>query len=397
MEFQSIAFLGLSLNQLDYIQAAKNLGYNIIGFDSDTNAPCHNLCNVSFPIRIDNHKLIIKELVKAENLIGCISEQTDNALLSIGIVNSTFNLLGPSHEIVENIKNKSLQRQKCKTLNIKQPDFVFCNTSDEFSKLVFKFLDKYKNIVVKPFEGQSSIGVKSISNYEFNAHELVNLYNDLSLTSGSKNFLIEEFVNGDDISIEGLVFQSKIHILAICHKTKCQSNPMVDKTLKVFAYNLTNHKLEFQLAKKLVQGFGLDNSFFHIEAKKKSSLSLIEWTPRGCGSRLSSVLLSRLYKKNIPVIRVSMFLKNYEFPKFSKPKDIGLLYFFDKDIASIEVLHSNIRRHIQEYDLDINFKNLSYNSKKIILDGRSRLGNIIAIGSKVKIKNLYEELMQINL
>ena len=110
--------------------------------------------------------------------------------------------------------------------------------------------------------------------------------------------------------------KSKIHILAICHKTKCQSNPMVDKTLKVFAYHLTNHKLEFQLAKKLVQGFGLDNSFFHIEAKKKSTLSLIEWTPRGCGSRLSSVLLSRLYKKNIPVIRVSMFLKNYEFPKF---------------------------------------------------------------------------------
>ena len=109
MHPQSIIFLGLGLNQLEYIQAAKNQGYHLIGFDGNLNAECRNLCDVSFTEKINNYETIINILKNFDNIIGCVSEQTDNGLITVGKINSFFDLCGPSLETVRLIKDKSLQ------------------------------------------------------------------------------------------------------------------------------------------------------------------------------------------------------------------------------------------------------------------------------------------------
>ena len=395
MKFESIAYLGLGLNQLEYIQAAKDLGYYIIGFDGDKNAVCKNLCDVSYRIRIDNHPKIVDELKAYENLIGCVSEQTDNALMSVGVVNSVFNLLGPSLELVKSIKQKFHQRLRCRELKVNQPDFIFYDLRQDFSAVAEKFVKKYQNLVIKPCEGQSSIGVISIAREALLNCNSADLFHDLSETSGTNSFLIEEFVNGSDISIEGFVYKSKITVLAICHKTKFENNPMVDKALIVAPYEVNKHKLEYQLTDQLVKGFDLNNGFFHIEAKKiGNSLSLIEWTPRGCGARLSSILLSKMYDENIPRIRVGMLKNNYQLPKLRYPENVGLLQFFESEITDLESLHTNIKKYVTRYILCLDYfdiKNVLI-KKNPILDGRSRPGNIIAIGTKETIQSLSTQL-----
>ena len=163
MQFQSVAFLGLGLNQIEYVQAAKNLGYYIIGFDGDENAVCKNLCDESYNIKIDNHQDIVEILKNYKNLTGCISEQTDNALMSIGVVNSTFNLSGPSLNVVKSIKDKLYQRIKCRELGVEQPNFCFYKSKQNFFSVAKTFITQYQNMVIKPCEGQSSIGVISVS------------------------------------------------------------------------------------------------------------------------------------------------------------------------------------------------------------------------------------------
>jgi hypothetical protein len=392
MSTSSIVFLGLGHNQLDYLQAAKNCGFHIIGFDKNKNAICRNLCDDSFVISIENHKEIIRVLEKYNSLKGCISEQTDTGLLSVGKINSHFNLNGPSFKKMTSIKNKLLQRIRSKKLNINQPDFITYNSKDFFYNNTNKnFIDKYKKLVIKPCEGQSGVGVISISNYELLNCKQDILFNNLSKISGAKNFLIEELVVGDDISIEGFVYQKKVYILAVCIKTKFEVNPMVDRVLKVFPYEKKKHRLERELAMKIVNGFKLNYSFFHIEAKKNSnSLSLIEWSPRGCGSRLTSILLSKLYKLDIPMIRIGMFMKNYRIPLFKKYKNIGLLQFFNYDIHNLDLLHSNISKYTIEYVLQINKKKIS----EKIMDARDRSWNIIAISSVNKINYLSNYLSE---
>jgi hypothetical protein len=397
MNVPSIVFIGLGYNQLDYIQAAKNCGFHIIGFDSNINATSRNLCDDSFKIKIDDHKEIIRVLKKYNNLKGCVSEQTDNGLLSVGRINSYFNLNGPSFKQMKSIKDKSLQRLQSKTLNISQPDFITYNSENFFHNKANKiFINKYKKLIIKPFEGQSSIGVISISRNELLNCKSDILFNNLSKISGCKNFLIEEFVFGDDISIEGFVYQSKVYILAVCIKTKFEVNPMVDRILKVFPYEKKKHRLERELAVKIVNGFKLNYSFFHIEAKKNSnSLSLIEWSPRGCGSRLSSILLSKLYKLDVPMIRIGMLMKNYRVPTFKNHKNVGLLQFFNYDVFNFDLLHSNISKYTNEYILQINQKNgFKKNLKDALIDGRDRHWNIIAIAKTNKINCLSNYLSE---
>ena len=166
MNFESIIFLGLGFNQLEYIQAAKNLGYHIIGFDGDKNAVCKNICDVTYCIRIDEHLKIADQLKVHKNLVGCVSEQTDSALRTVGVINSMFNLSGPTQDVVKFIKNKSYQRIKCRELKINQPNFISYNVKQNFLKEVGPFIKHYKKFVIKPVEGQSSIGVTPISREE---------------------------------------------------------------------------------------------------------------------------------------------------------------------------------------------------------------------------------------
>jgi hypothetical protein len=398
VEFKSIVCLGLGFNQLEYVQAAKNFGYHIIGFDGDENAVCRNLCDESYSIRIDNYSEIVEMLGKYENLIGCISEQTDNALLTVGAVNSTFNLPGPSLDLVHAIKDKSYQRIKCEKLGIEQPDFCLYESKQNFLRVAETFINQYKNIVIKPCEGQSSIAVRSFSRealLECNSEEL---FKNLTEISGAKKFLVEEFVTGDDISIEGFVSQSQVYVLAVSHKTKFENNPMVDRVLKVIPYGEHEHKPEHELACKLVRGFSLDNSFFHIEAKKNGdSLSLIEWTVRGCGARLSSVLLSKMYDENMAAIRIGMLRDNYELPALECFDNIGLLQFFDHQNIQMKSLHSGIEKYTKNYVLHINNSSSSdfLGEHSQLLDGRSRPSNIIAVGANEIIESLLTHMSTI--
>lgn len=397
MNRPSIVFLGLGHNQLDYLLAAKNYGFYIIGFDKNNNAICKNLCDDSYEISIDYHKKIIQILKKYNSIKGCISEQTDSGLLSVGKINSYFNLKGPSFKKMKSIKNKSLQRIRSKILNINQPDFITYNSKDYFyNNANINFINKYKKLVIKPYEGQSSVGVLSISNVELLNCKQDILFNNLYKITGAKNFLIEEFVGGDDISIEGFVYKTKIYILAICIKTKFKANPMVDRVLKVFPFEEKKHKLEKELVVKIVNGFKLNYSFFHIEAKKNlDSLSLIEWSPRGCGSRLSSILLSKLYKLDIPMIRIGMLMKNYKVPTFKNYKNIGLLQFFDYNIFNLNLLHSKISKYTNEYILQISQKKVFKKKlKKNLLDGKKRGCNIIALSKANKINCLSNYLIE---
>ena len=391
MKPRSVVCLGLGLNQLEYVQAAKNMGYHIVGFDSDENAICRNLCDDSYSVRIDSYSEIVEILIRYENLVGCISEQTDNALLSVGAVNSAYDLWGPSLDLVQAIKNKFNQRVKCKKLGVEQPGFCLYQLEQDFLSVAEAFIRQFKNVVIKPTEGQSSIAVRAFSKKMILESDSVELFKNLVEVSGARQFLIEEFVSGDDISIEGFVHQSQIHILAISHKTKYAKNPMVDNILQVIPYREAEHVPEYELASKLVRGFSLNNSFFHIEAKKNGdSLSLIEWTPRGCGARLSSILLSKMYNRDMAAIRVGMLRDNYEPPVLKSVDNIGLLQFFDHKNTHIDALHSGIEKYTKNYVLHVNdsCSRDFLGGHSQLLDGRSRPSNIIAVGNKEIIESL---------
>ena len=85
-----IVFLGLGINQIEFIEAAKSLGYKIIGFDRREPSYCREICDHYYQVAI-NKKYAVQEIVSNfTNIIGCISEQTDTALETVGFIITAF-------------------------------------------------------------------------------------------------------------------------------------------------------------------------------------------------------------------------------------------------------------------------------------------------------------------
>lgn len=158
-----IVFLGLGINQIEFIEAAKSLGYKIIGFDRREPSYCHEICDHYYKVEISK-KYAVQEIVSNfTNIIGCISEQTDTALETVGFINSKLGLCGPTQFLTSIIRNKYLQRKSAESFGIAQPKFLLHKNRPEF---LTEFENEFFNVdevVIKPVVGQSSIG---LFNYE---------------------------------------------------------------------------------------------------------------------------------------------------------------------------------------------------------------------------------------
>ena len=119
----------------------------------------------------------------------------------------------------------------------------------------------------KPVVGQSSIG---LFNYEVkNIIEALNKGIDpvLAIKKEFGEVLVEEKLNGKDISIDGFVSNGFISIAIVCEKIKNRKNLFVDQILIGSGINNKKYPNELNFVERLIGTHKLNNSFFHIELK----------------------------------------------------------------------------------------------------------------------------------
>ena len=382
-----IVFLGLGINQIEFIEAAKSLGYKIIGFDRREPSYCREICDHYYKVAI-NKKYAVQEIVSNfTNIIGCISEQTDTALETVGFINSKLGLCGPTQFLTSIIRNKYLQRKSAESFGIAQPKFLLHKNRPEF---LTEFENEFFNVdevVIKPVVGQSSIG---LFNYEVkNIIEALNKGIDPFLTI-KKEFgevLVEEKLNGKDISIDGFVSNGFISIAIVCEKIKNRKNLFVDQILIGSGINNKKYPNELNFVERLIATHKLNNSYFHNELKKcEDEIKLIEWTCRGGGSGLSSTLVSNMLGLDYPKIRIQL-LESDKTLKL-KPNDdvIGTMMFFDDYSRPNNEKLAALKNKAQYWQYS-NIEKILQCDLTGIRDGRDRKSKLIACFSKKRVKS----------
>ncbi|MCX6579975.1 MAG: ATP-grasp domain-containing protein [Candidatus Aminicenantes bacterium] len=135
---------------------------------------------------------------------------------------------------------------------------------------------------------------KRFSRFSFR-HYLENiLVNDTNI---EQLFLLEEFIEGDEYSVEGICTKEEVLVIGICQKRGLHIengirsegvnfSPILDKSREIFLKDM---------AKSAVKAVGMMNTAFHIELrwdKNKNKPRVIEINPR-----LPGGLLCRLHKE----------------------------------------------------------------------------------------------------
>ncbi len=285
---ENIMVLGAGALQLPLIEKVKLRGFNPVVMSLNPEEPGMKIVKDSIIDDFCDEQRTL-EWAKKYNIKAIITDQTDLPVRTIAYVNEKLGLIGVDYKTACLFTDKFLMREKCKQLGIKTLRYKLVSTLQE-AKEFFDSLNG-KSVIIKPINNQGSKGVCKVKDKT----ELEEQFNYAKEYSRGEALLVEEFIIGSELVIEGIAYNDCAENL-ICGDTfyftsmpdtfsACQrifpsrqSKTIVDKALL--------------LNKEIIKGFGLSRGLTHAEyIIDGEDIYLIEIAARGGGVYISSDII----------------------------------------------------------------------------------------------------------
>ena len=368
--------------QIELIKKAKELGHYVICsnlYEDSPAFPYADACEVADVLDKDKNLSIALKY----NPDAVISDQSDIAVPTVAYLNEKLGLCGIGTKRAELFTNKYLLREFCKNNNILIPDYKLCKEYSDAEEMLIK----YGKIIIKPIDSQSSRGVFTIkSKYELEQH----YQETISYSNRMKMFLAEEYLEGDEFTIDGIVINGIHYPLCISIKEMYKQNPNISK-MQTYTYNhLIYDYDELRLQnRELIMKTGLPFGLTHSEYKNcNGRYYLIEAGARGGGSNLSAKIVP--FMSNIDnyeyLIKSALGEKvNIELNNAIFPTDkCVIMRFFDFGKGMVKAIRGrenlDINDKILDYQLNVKPGDVLNNPRY----GRLRPGHFIIGGNDLE-------------
>jgi carbamoylphosphate synthase large subunit len=291
---------GIVLEQEKALIAARNAGFEVILLSNNMPQQMKDFIAIFEPINTTNPNDIFNraiELSKIYTICGVFS-WTDTDVVVSAKISKALGLLAPHEDAVYLSKNK-YEMRKC--VHQTHPEWVpafieIASLSDiENNSENFPF-----PAVIKPISASGSKGIFIVQNKEEAIQALQQLI-DLSkdkddswlYTRYGEKYIMEEYIGGQEVSVEGFVYEGECYIAGITDKKT--TYPWCIEYRHIFPALLTNNvKLAIETAtKKVVKALNLDYCPIHLEAKwVNNEFKLIEIAARTGGDLIHSHLIA---------------------------------------------------------------------------------------------------------
>lgn len=255
---QKLLIIGGSILQLPAIKLAKELGYYTIIADYDPNAigikyadEYHNVSTID--------EIGITQLAQHLKPDGIMTLATDMPMRSIAKATTTLGLAGIGYDTAVKSTDKGEMIKAFEAYGVEHPWYYIIKDKEQFNKVLscIKF-----PCIIKPTDNAGNRGVT----YAANKKELIESYDYSYSNSRSGNVIIEEYMSGREVSVEIIVVDSVVNIIAITDK----------QTLGIPHFVEVGHSQQSQLkyediskikdlAIRAVQAIGINNSPAHVE------------------------------------------------------------------------------------------------------------------------------------
>ncbi|WP_342542138.1 ATP-grasp domain-containing protein [Paenisporosarcina sp. FSL H8-0542] len=258
---KKLMILGASLLQLPAILKAKEMGIKVIAVDMDINAIGFKHADISLEIStIDIPKVV--EAAKKYEIDGILTIASDMPMRTVAAVSEELNIVGITNETAINVTNKASMRAVLKQRNVPVPIFFKVITLDEFNLAVNNFTSKF---IVKPADNSGSRGVllvEDITNDKF----INNAFEYSKKHSRSGEIILEEYMEGPEVSVETLSFDGKTHIIAVTDKMTTGAPKFVEMGHSIPSQVSHENKLQIErVALAAIKAVGINNGPSHTE------------------------------------------------------------------------------------------------------------------------------------
>lgn len=283
---KKILIIGAGEMQVPIIHKAKKLGLYVLTVDKNIDAVGNKYADIALEIDTIDRDRILEAAVKYE--IDAILTTSDYPVKVVAFISQKINLHGPSIGATEIATNKYLLRKKLQNSNIVVP--LFWNLRSENDIIRQKNEYNYP-LIIKPVDSSASRGVRKINCFD----ELVEGYREAKKFSLSGEVVLEEYIEGNEYSIESLTQNGKTFIIAITEKQTNGSGGEYFVEDRHIIPALLTEKDEIAIKEMVecaVSSIGLDNSASHTEIKlSKKGPIIIEIGARLGGDYITSDLV----------------------------------------------------------------------------------------------------------
>jgi biotin carboxylase len=256
-----------------FADAAKTLGVDV-AFASDR---CHRIedpwADGAIAVRFDDpeeaaRRIVQQSLVRpVDGVIALGDRPTSTAAFAARALGFAYN----SPQSVENCRSKLRQREILRDAGLPVPGFF----SFKLDKRVEKILPRVQfPCVIKPLRRAASQGViRANSPEEFQAavERIKKLLESpevqVEREPESDRLLVERYIPGAEVSVEGLLTRGKLRILAIFDKPDPLEGPYFEETIYVAPSRLPDEAYDsvIECAEKTVAALGLSHGPVHAE------------------------------------------------------------------------------------------------------------------------------------
>jgi len=210
---KKLAIIGASYLQLPLVKKAKEMGIESICFAWEDGAVCKDLCDKFYPISTVDKEAILK-VCQEENIDGITTIASDVATLTVNYVAEKMGLVGNPDKYSQTATNKFLMRQCFMENGVPSPKFCLTDGEVPMAISTFRF-----PVIVKPTDRSGSRGVEKVEKQE----DLQEAINRACKESFQQKAVIEEFVEGREISVESISFEGRHYILQITDKVTTEA------------------------------------------------------------------------------------------------------------------------------------------------------------------------------
>ncbi len=201
--------------QIALIQELQRRGYYVILADWSEDPVAKQYCNKYYKTSTLDTKAI-KDIAISENVDFLITVCTDQALLTVAKVSEELGLpCYLDYNTGLNVTNKQYMKKIFKENKIPSTKYIVDDNIGEEKLKGFRY-----PLITKPADCNSSKGVIKVNNYK----ELVVAFENARELSRTNTVIVEEFVEGKELTIDAYVCDGIVHVMAISESEKIKDN-----------------------------------------------------------------------------------------------------------------------------------------------------------------------------
>lgn len=325
---EKLAVIGASYLQLPLVKKAKEMGLHTLCFAWAEGAVCKEVADEFYPISIVEKEQILS-ICHEKQIDGICTIASDVAAPTVAYIAEKMGLVGNSYEVAICANNKYLMCQAFSVAGIPCPAYKMITCFEQLNTKTLQL-----PLIVKPTDRSGSLGITKVERLE----DLYDAVETALQCSFKHEAIVEEFIEGREISVEFISYQGKHYPLQITDKVTTGAPHFVELEHHQPA-DLCEEQYAriYDLTKKALNALGVTNGASHSEYKITADgrVYVMEIGARMGGDFIGSDLveLSTGYDFLKGVIDVA--LDRFEVPVFGESHHAGV-YFLCEETSGLK-------------------------------------------------------------